>query len=412
MSPFEHLVLLVIPPGPIGPPPSSQTLTLRLRSSSSEEGLPIKLLSTFLVLALLVLAVPAVEASTSVGQFSNSDLSAEVLDIATASADVTVVSTTYITIDGEFFTIATAEVHGVSNGSLADEILIAVPGGYTPEGYQAITSHQPYLAVGDEITVALVDSPHEQVAQQALSRYVDTYTIVGGLDGVSTNLGEFMSQADAAGDFSLTGASFGEFPVSFRVKATNSGLSVSATIEAVRRGFQTWEDDLGSDIDFSYGGTTTAGDNLSDGVNAIYWTTTPNPGHTYLAQASWIATGAGEMIGFDIKFNRDYRWSNGGTRGRFDIGTTTAHEAGHVLGLGHSNTQADVMLSVIQSGAVKPLGPGDKAGVASLYPEPDRDPGRINAVSNILSALQAYVDANGTYRVSGAGWKGKGEGWY
>lgn len=45
-------------------------------------------------------------------------------------------------------------------------------------------------------------------------------------------------------------------------------------------------------------------------------------------------------------------------------------------------------------------------------PLPSRDPARVEAVSSVVSALEAYADTNGTSQVLGAGWKGKGEGWY
>ena len=38
--------------------------------------------------------------------------------------------------------------------------------------------------------------------------------------------------------------------------------------------------------------------------------------------------------------------------------------------------------------------------------------GRVEAVSNAISALESYADANGTYRVDGGGWSGAGQGWF
>ena len=135
----------------------------------------------------------------------------------------------------------------------------------------------------------------------------------------------------------------------------------------MRSALQTWEDDLGSDIDFTYQGTTAATGSLSDEKNTIYWTATPNPATTYLAQASWITTQTGDIIGFDVVFNRDYAWSAGAASGRFDIATVMLHESGHALGLAHVPASSEIMYFQIQSGAAKGLGAGDRAGVAFLY---------------------------------------------
>ena len=78
-------------------------------------------------------------------------------------------------------------------------------------------------------------------------------------------------------------------PVPFNVNYRNSGISESATIEAVKQGFQIWEDDPGSTVEFSYSGETTkVGVNLEDNVNTVSWVTPP-AGTGWLAQANWMA---------------------------------------------------------------------------------------------------------------------------
>ena len=40
------------------------------------------------------------------------------------------------------------------------------------------------------------------------------------------------------------------------------------------------------------------------------------------------------------------------------------------------------------------------------------DEGRAQAMSNVISALESYAASNGTYKVTGGGWGGNGQGWF
>ena len=351
-------------------------------------------------------------AATSVSAQYDSAIDDVFQDIATDVAKVLIIDTTPVEIDGVTYTMAEAQVVATYKGAVSGTILLQVEGGLRADGHQVVVSDQPFLSAHDELEVALVRSPTQNARHAVPGVDGVVYSIVGGLGGVSPVTGELVSQADAVGDFGLTGARFAEFPSDFYVNPANSGVDANATVNAVRSALQTWEDDLGSDIDFTYQGTTAATGSLSDEKNTIYWTATPNPATTYLAQASWITTQTGDIIGFDVVFNRDYAWSAGAASGRFDIATVMLHESGHALGLAHVPASSEIMYFQIQSGAAKGLGAGDRAGVAFLYPAATQDPARVAAAQDVIDGFHAFAEINGTYRATGGGWNGTGQSWF
>ncbi|MGZ0230830.1 MAG: hypothetical protein ACKVKO_12890, partial [Acidimicrobiales bacterium] len=65
-------------------------------------------------------------------------------------------------------------------------------------------------------------------------------------------------------------------------------MSPAGTIAAVKRAFALWEDDLASDIDFEYQGTSSkVGLDFNDGHSTISWV---NSSAGWIAQASWALT--------------------------------------------------------------------------------------------------------------------------
>ncbi|MBT5755239.1 MAG: matrixin family metalloprotease [Acidimicrobiaceae bacterium] len=351
-------------------------------------------------------------AATSVSAQYDSAIDDVFQDIATDVAKVLIIDTTPVEIDGVSYTMAEAQVVATYKGAVSGTILLQVEGGLRADGHQVVVSDQPFLSAHDELEVALVRSPTQNARHAVPEVDGAVYSIVGGLGGVSPVTGELVSQADAVGDFGLTGARFAEFPSDFYVNPANSGVDANATVNAVRSALQTWEDDLGSDIDFTYQGTTAATGSLSDEKNTIYWTATPNPATTYLAQASWITTQTGDIIGFDVVFNRDYAWSAGAASGRFDIATVMLHESGHALGLAHVPASSEIMYFQIQSGAAKGLGAGDRAGVAFLYPAASQDPARVAAAQDVIDGFHAFAATTNSYAAIGGGWNGSGQSWF
>lgn len=95
----------------------------------------------------------------------------------------------------------------------------------------------------------------------------------------------------------------------------------------------------GADFAYTYGGasTQTAVDN--DGVNLLYFDTTPPDGGDYIA-STYIWQSGGNIAECDLVFNDlDYEWWNGdgACSDMMDIWNVAAHEFGHFLCLGHSS---------------------------------------------------------------------------
>ena len=322
---------------------------------------------------LLSVALPVVSADDAGAQGQ-----IYVTDAASAAAsDIIngrVVSTISVEVDGEMHRATEIEISSAPKGSLSGSVLVETPGGERADGTVMFVSHTPELIPNELVQLALMPAEHHTsaVLPVATGRDLPVYSVAGGSDGAWGLLPDGVGRANAVGDYSLTGSSWPDFapPVPFNVNYRNSGISESATIEAVKQGFQIWEDDPGSTVEFSYSGETTkVGVNLEDNVNTVSWVTPP-AGTGWLAQANWMATTNGEILGFDIRISRNYNWSNGAASGRYDIATVVAHEVGHGIGLGHGPSSSDLMHALIQQGSAKGLGAGDRSGAAFLYPAP------------------------------------------
>ncbi len=75
-----------------------------------------------------------------------------------------------------------------------------------------------------------------------------------------------------------------------------------------------------------------------DDANVIGFAARPDLERTLASTSFLIDTRNGEILESDIFFNSTFDWSvaPGGEAGRFDVQSIATHEAGHLLGLGHS----------------------------------------------------------------------------
>ncbi|KAL0459160.1 UNVERIFIED_CONTAM: Metalloendoproteinase 1 [Sesamum latifolium] len=68
-----------------------------------------------------------------------------------------------------------------------------------------------------------------------------------------------------------------------------------------------------------------------------------------------------------LHYDGDEKWVDGVTPGAIDMQTVGLHELGHVLGLGHTTDEHNIMSPFINSGQRKVLGQDDINGIRALY---------------------------------------------
>jgi hypothetical protein len=164
------------------------------------------------------------------------------------------------------------------------------------------------------------------------------------------------------------------------------GLGLDASVAAFNVALETWNDDGGSNIRYTYAGTTSSsrGFDGSDGVNTILF---EDPGDGGSKGAFECGTGGVIAVGgpwFDGS-TRPHRGNPFHEAGEADIVTNDgtscffqgnpkaaeevfAHELGHTLGLGHSSTRDALMYSrAHDDGRGARLHADDRAAVAELY---------------------------------------------
>jgi hypothetical protein len=117
-----------------------------------------------------------------------------------------------------------------------------------------------------------------------------------------------------------------------------SGVSAAQFRDAVERGFETWEAVRTASIAFEFAGFVGGRPLDQDDANVIGFAARPDLERTLASTSFLIDTRNGEILESDIFFNSTFDWSvaPGGEAGRFDVQSIATHEAGHLLGLGHS----------------------------------------------------------------------------
>lgn len=280
--------------------------------------------------------------------------------------------------DGTVFTLTDIETLE------GESVTVRTKGGIHSDGIGQYTSHQAELAVGGTYRMQIVASVDPTASTQptddqdaAITDAVpQTFSVIGGQNGVqrvslegALDLDESQSTPDnfvrLSYDWNWT------LPDNPPVYLINPNTGDVGNEEAlIRAAFDAWEDDPGSSMDWTYGGTTSVTTVANDGVNAVFWADTPDPADGFLAQSTtFFNPDTGQAVSTDIHFNNDFRWSDGAVANRFDILSVGIHEAGHSLGLGHAPEDTAIMFRSTPSNTVKrELSLGDRGGLAAIYP--------------------------------------------
>ena len=182
---------------------------------------------------------------------------------------------------------------------------------------------------------------------------------------------------------------------------------------AVHSSFHAWETVASADVQFVYGGTTTAAGVGHDGMNVVSFTDTSAPmgSSTIAATFSFFKrdTSGLTIDEADIAFNPALDFSTSAEQNKFDIQSVLTHEIGHLLGLDHSAMVSSVMVPFGATSQLdqRTLAYDDIAGITELYPKPSTtvSVGQIRGVirsgeTPVLGAHVVAVSNAGTALVS------------
>lgn len=161
-------------------------------------------------------------------------------------------------------------------------------------------------------------------------------------------------------------------------------------IDVVKQSFQTWEDVAGSFVAFEYKGVSykteigTCDNNncYPDGISLLIWETNwPYEQEVIGLTTNWYNPDTGQMVSADIEFNlANYRWmiitslnqcSPQKDTDVVDIQNIVTHEAGHFIGLDHSDVENSTMFATSPpcETSKRALDEDDIDGVVYLYPD-------------------------------------------
>jgi len=178
------------------------------------------------------------------------------------------------------------------------------------------------------------------------------------------------------------------FPVFYHInQAGSDDVSFAPLRDAITASFGTWQAVSTADVSFQLGSVTAQTRTGNDGVNLVRWYESEYPfeDSTLAVTVDTFNDVSGQLLDADINVNGvNFRWSAGGGMGVFDVQNVITHEAGHLLGLGHSTVPASTMYADASPGETskRTLHADDVAGLVFLYPlreaPPVSNPGDVN----------------------------------
>jgi len=179
----------------------------------------------------------------------------------------------------------------------------------------------------------------------------------------------------SAYSFSSGNARWPQAQTPYVVNAANLDLSPALADAAVRAGAAVWQQQSGA-FNFVYSGSSPLGAVDNDLINLVFFRNAASG--NAIATTYWWSSG-GRILEADIVFwDGSFQFFSGssGCDGGFYIEDIAAHEFGHALGLGHSQSSAATMFPSASycDTALRNLDQDDIAGVRALYPPPSLPP--------------------------------------
>lgn len=86
-----------------------------------------------------------------------------------------------------------------------------------------------------------------------------------------------------------------------------------------------------------------------DSVNAIYCISTND---NYVAQTTYYHSNS-IITEADVNINMRYKWANSAQAGCYDVWSVFTHEAGHAVGIGHSDSKSAVMYPTVYTNTTR-----------------------------------------------------------